>query len=244
MQLSPGSGRRADGRPAGPKPRLRAWAATAIAVALVGTLSACGGSGSATEAPTSPNGVGALGGAPSAAASTEPVATMAATKPAATAKPPAKALTCDKLKNARLGSASVRFEDYADFIPLADGIWSGEDGRNVSLRECGLGDLDGDGAVDGLASVVLNSGGTGQFYYLAAWRNVAGEPAFTAYLALDDRTPVEKITISGGKATVIILTRTPDMPAAALNIRRTAIYQLSGATLVELSHTDAPYTPS
>ncbi len=32
-------------------------------------------------------------------------------------------------------------------------------------------------------------------------------------------------------------------PPVAVNIKRTVIYKLSGSSLVELSHTDAPYTP-
>lgn len=227
--------------------RLRVWASTAVAVAVVGLFAGCGKSGDDTAAPPAPGGggVGALGGAPSTSAGAgSPVVAVTTTKPPVATKPATKALTCDQLRNAKLGSPTVKYNGYNDYIPLADGIWSGEDGVNVSLRECGLGDLDGDGAADGLASIVMNSGGTGQFYSLAYWRNVSGQPVFTALLDLDDRTPVEKITISGNRATVVILTRTPDLPAAAVNLRRTAIYKVSGAKLVEVSHTDTAYTPS
>jgi hypothetical protein len=214
----------------------RVWAAVVIAAAVIGTLAACGGSGGTGGTPPTTPGSEALGGAPTTPGGPGPVPT--------TAKAAAKPLTCDQLKNAQLGSPSVRYNGYPDYIPLADGIWSGEDGANVSFRECGIGDLDGDGAADGIGSILLHTNNTtGQFYSLAVWRNVGGQPVFTALKELDDRTPVEKITISGGKATVVYLTRSEGVPLAGLDIRRTAVFKLSGGTLVEQSHTDAPYTP-
>jgi len=87
---------------------------------------------------------------------------------------------------------------------------------------------------------VLSSGGTGNFYSLAVWRSVAGAPIFTS---VGDRNPVVAITIAGQKATVVYLTRTEDLPPIAVNIKRTVVHKLSGSSLVELSHIDAPYTP-
>jgi hypothetical protein len=214
----------------------RGWLVSAAAAAVIGTVAACGGSGGTGGSVTTPPGAQALGGAPTTPAGV-PLPTPAPT----TAKP--AALTCTQLKNAHLGSASVKFNGYADYIPLLDGIWNGEDGASVSFGECGIGDLDGDGAADGVGSIKLTTGGTGQFYSLAVWRNVSGAPVFAALKDMGDRNPIEKITISGGKATVVYLTRTDDVPLAGLNVRRTAVFKLSGATLVELSHTDAPYLP-
>ena len=48
---------------------------------------------------------------------------------------------------------------------------------------------------------------------------------------------------TAGKATVVYLTRTADVPMAGLNLKRTAIFQLSGGALTEVSHTDVSYTP-
>jgi hypothetical protein len=223
----------------------KTWASTAVALFAIAALTACSGSAGGTDTPaTTPPAAGsdALGGAPPAAVTGAPTS-RSAQAPATTAKPSAaKALTCDRLKSAELSSASAKELGYPERVQLVNGAWSGS-GLSVSSRECGIGDLNGDGTADGLASVVFNNGGTGQFYWLAFWRNVAGEPVFTAMHELDDRTPVEKITIAGGKATVVILTRTPDQPAAAVNIRRTAIYTVSGSTLAEQSHTDAAYQP-
>jgi hypothetical protein len=212
------------------------WAAAVVAI---GALAGCGGSdGSTGSAPTTPP--GAFGNPPGASL---PVSAPSTSRtPPSSATQAAAALTCDGLKNSQLDSAAADEFNYPQQIQLVDGAWSG-DGLNVSFRECAVGDLDGDGNSDGVASLVFNNGGTGQFYYLAYWHNTGGQPEYVSAVNLGDRTPVEKITVAGGTATVVILTRTPDLPPAATNLRRTATYRLSKSTLVEQGHTDAPYTP-
>ncbi|MEU9509024.1 hypothetical protein AB0D32_22415 [Micromonospora sp. NPDC048170] len=149
-------------------------------------------------------------------------------------------LTCLELGNTRVGSRKVRYRKYAAPIRLTDGRWSDRDGTTVELqRPCAVGDLDGDGAGDAIGVVVLDGGGTGRFFTLAAWRNVRGEPDYQAQVDLGDRTPVESVSVRDGRATVVYLTRPADGPMAELSIRRTAVYQLRGTTLAELSHTDA-----
>jgi hypothetical protein len=211
--------------------RIRMWLPLVVAM---GTLAGCGASddgGTATPpvADSPPTSVAAT-----AAPSRTPSST---TRPAANA-----ALTCDGLRNGELNSAAADQHNYPQEIRLVDGGWTG-DGLSVSSRECAVGDLDGDGHADGITSLVFNNGGTGQFYYLAYWHNDSGQPVYESAVNLGDRTPVETITIADGKATVVLLTRTADLPEAATNIRRTSIYRLSGATLVEEGHTDAPYQP-
>ena len=89
--------------------------------------------------------------------------------------------------------------------------------------------------------VKITAGGTGRFYTLVAWlSNNSGVPQLAASKALGDRNPVESITIAGNQATVVYLTRTPDVPLAGLNLRRTAIFRLTDTGLTELSHVDAP----
>jgi hypothetical protein len=211
---------------------MRSRVVLAFVAVLLG-LTGCGSDGGGTPAATTPpaTGTDGLGNAPTT------------TPPAAPPPAAVKPLTCDALKNATLGSATVKYNDYHDGIPLSGGTWSGEDGFTVTFRECGIGDLNGDGAADGLASIVRNNGGTGHFYTLAYWRNDNGSPAFAALAELDDRTPVESIAIAGGKAKVIWLTRTDGFPLAGVNVRRTSVYTPANGTLVEESHTDAPYTP-
>ncbi|MEU5949260.1 hypothetical protein ABZ793_27370 [Micromonospora sp. NPDC047465] len=149
-------------------------------------------------------------------------------------------VTCLELRNTRIGSSRVRYRGYAAPIRLTAGRWADRDGTTVELqRPCAIGDLDGDGAGDAIGVVMLDGGGTGRFFTLAAWRNVGGEPDYQAQVDLGDRTPVESVSVRDGRATVVYLTRPADGPMAELSIRRTAVYQLRGTTLAELSHTDA-----
>ncbi len=48
---------------------------------------------------------------------------------------------------------------------------------------------------------------------------------------------------SGRTARAVALTVVALTAVGVLNIRRTAIHRLAGSSLVEESHTDAPYTP-
>ncbi|MFI0792696.1 hypothetical protein ACH4OY_08355 [Micromonospora rubida] len=185
-----------------------------------------------------------------APATTGPAAPPEPTVVSTTAAPPkpapkkVPALTCKQLAGAHVGSTKVPYQGYADYLPLSEGVWSGEDGATVALQKpCGIGDLDGDGAADAVGAVTLNSGGSGTFHTLVVWRNTDGEPVYRSLAELDDRTPVVSITVSGGKAKVVWLTRSADRSMAELDIRRTSYYQLSGSTFTEVSHTDAPYKP-
>ncbi|MEV4841969.1 hypothetical protein AB0K20_01865 [Micromonospora matsumotoense] len=185
---------------------------------------------------------------PTEAESSPEVKAAPTTAPAAaptTAAVPVKApLTCAHLAEARIGSSKTPYNGYPDYLPLAGGQWSGEDGATVTLQKpCGIGDMDGDGAEDAVGAVAVNSGGSGTFYTLAAWRNSGGLPVFRALTDLGDRTPVVSISVAGRKATVVWLTRSPSRGMAELDIKRTSVFKLSGSTLTEVSHTDAPYNP-
>ncbi|MEU1887682.1 hypothetical protein [Micromonospora sp. WMMD987] len=229
------------------------------ALTVLCLLTACGGgqAGQSGTAPTvgpstEPSTASVLnaptpGASPTSATPTPQPKSAATTAPAvsATTAAPVKApLTCAHLAEARLGSSKVPYNGYPDYLPLADGQWSGEDGATVTLQKpCGIGDLDGDGAEDAVGAVAIKSGGTGTFYTLAAWRNSGGVPVFRALADLGDRTPVVSITVADGRATVVWLTRGPGRGMAELNIKRTSVYQLSGSKLTEAGHTDAPYNP-
>ncbi|MFJ6195967.1 hypothetical protein [Micromonospora sp. NPDC092111] len=223
---------------------------------LVCLLTACGGDGGATvdaattvTPPSGPPTASVLSAVapestPSSVAPPVPKvapSNAAATSPGVVVKVP---LTCAHLAGAKVGNSKVKYQGYPDYLPLTAGQWSGEDGATVTLqKECGIGDLDGDGAEDAVGAVALNAGGSGTFYTLAAWRNSGGTPVFRALSDLGDRTPVVSIRVAGRKATVVWLTRSPGRGMAELDIKRTSVYKLSGNTLTELSHTDAPYNP-
>ncbi|MEU4779649.1 hypothetical protein [Micromonospora sp. NPDC023633] len=157
---------------------------------------------------------------------------------------PLRALTCEQLKTAALGNGTERYNGYAEPIPLVDGMWSGEDGTVVHMQQpCAIGDLTGDEAADALVPVLMDGGGTGKFWQVVMYGNIDGKPVYVTMLDIGDRTPVESVSISSRRATVVYLTRPEDASSAEVAVRRTAVYQLSGSRLVEISHTDTPYTP-
>ncbi|WP_165949890.1 hypothetical protein [Micromonospora sp. KC207] len=224
----------------------------AIAALACLLTAGCGAGGSTTSAGTT------TAPATDAPAATEPATDAPApttgpaapsTTPPSTTPPkptPKKvpALTCKQLAGAHVGSIEVPYQGYADYLPLSEGVWSGEDGATVILQKpCGIGDLDGDGAADAVGAVALKAGGSGTFHTLVVWHNADGEPVYRSLADLGDRTPVESISVSDGAAKVVWLTRSDGRGMAELDIRRTSIYRLSGGTFTETSHTDAPYTP-
>ena len=222
---------------------VRAAATTVIACAVFG-LAGCA-SNAAVSGSGGLNGAVTTSPSPATAPTTAPPTTPAPVVTVTVTKAAPAALHCDQLKSALVGSTTISYNGYHDSIPLGDGVWSGEDGNTVTLQDpCAIGDLDGDGGADAVGVVMLSSGGTGQFWSLVVWHDSNGHPVFTAVTDLGDRNPVQSITISGGKATVVYLTRTADLPMAGVNIKRTAIYKLSGHHFTEQSHHDDPYTPS
>jgi hypothetical protein len=213
-----------------------------LAGVMVLSLAGCGGGGDG------PSGSGSVGDAPSGTSAPAEEGTTPAPAPAATTPPaPAAAtpLTCAQLATAAVGSAAIRLADYdAGPVVLAGGRFTGSSGTVVELQStCGIGDLNGDNSFDALGVVKISAGGSGHFWTLVAWTNNAGTPQLAATAALGDRNAVTSISIAAQKATVVYLTRTPDVPLAGVNLKRTAVYQLSGGSLTEVSHTDAPYTP-
>ncbi|MFD7258802.1 hypothetical protein [Streptomyces sp. NPDC059874] len=158
----------------------------------------------------------------------------------------ARALTCDQLRNAQLQNSTLRLPDGpAGTIALRDGRWEG-DGVLIELQpQCGIGDMTGDPAADAVGAIKVTTGGTGKFYGLVTWRNDAGTPVPAAAASLGDRTPVVSISVSSTprrQATVVYLTRGDSDPAAVVTIKRTAVYQVTEPTMVELHHRDLPYT--
>lgn len=217
--------------------RVRVWSSVIITGLLAVGMAACGTSRLKSSGTLStPTPVASAGPASASPTSTPtPAPTVTVTKTATVAKP----LTCNQIKFAQVGSATISYNGYHDSIPLGGGLWSGEDGNTVTLQDpCAIGDLNGDGAADAVGVVELTSGGTGQFYTLVVWRNKNHNPEFWALADLGDRNPVTSIGISGQIATVKYCTRTSDAPMAELNVSRTATYKLSGHTFVETGHTD------
>jgi hypothetical protein len=210
-----------------------ARAAVALSCVLLVVLAGCGGTGGpGADGTASPSGGAVLGGSPGATTSA-PHTTAALAAP----------LSCAQLQNAAVTTVAVKLPDYLfDSINLAGGRWSAEDGTEILLQTpCAIGDLVGDGSADAVGVVTISTGGTGLFYQLVAWRNSSGSPVLAATTSIGDRNPVQELSISAKKLTVVYLTRTDGSPMAVLDLRRTALYKVTGTHLVEISHTDETY---
>ncbi|MFI6824458.1 hypothetical protein ACIBJE_26470 [Micromonospora sp. NPDC050187] len=217
-----------------------------VALVLVCVLTACGGSGKKKRSRDARPAAATTAGKVAPADRDEdagPARVDASPSPTRAPRRKVRALTCADLRNAELGSNGVRYRGYPNPLPLRDGRWTG-DGATVLLQKpCATGDLDGDGAVDAVGTVMLDPGGSGRFWSLVVWRNVDGRPRYVTATDVGDRTPVQSIRIADQRATVVGLTRSPGAAMAELDLRRTAVHRLTGTRFPEISHTDVPYAP-
>lgn len=223
-------------------------ATLALASGAVGCQDTGDGAGSSRSKPPKP---AASSEAPDGGSGKDDGKESAKPSPPASKKPgsggSSRALTCAQLRNAELQNSSMRLPDAPEgTIALTDGRWEG-DGVVIELQpQCAVGDMTGDAAADAVAAVKVTTGGTGRFYGLVTWRNDAGTPVAAAAVSLGDRTPVVSLNISSAprrQATAVYLTRGASDPAAVVTLRRTAVYRVMEPAMVELHHSDAPYTP-
>jgi hypothetical protein len=127
-----------------------------------------------------------------------------------------------------------------DGLDLVDGVWTGPRGLTVALQApCAVGELvAGAGPTAVVAFMSMTPGTTGRYWAMASCRPDGGHVYCSPVLELNDREPIESIAVADRRITLVYLTRTPDVPLAGLNIRRTAIYVWGGDTVHEVSHTD------
>jgi heat shock protein HslJ len=98
-----------------------------------------------------------------------------------------------------------------------------------------FGDLNGDGSQDAAVTLVVDSGGSGTFTYLAPVLNEQGTAVPVASTLLGDRIVVKSLVIQSGSVVVVILTRQADQPMSAeptTEVTRT--FQLRGKALIEV----------
>jgi heat shock protein HslJ len=146
-------------------------------------------------------------------------------------------LTEEALKNAEYRGI------YKEAVRLTDGAYEGEpfvEGAasrpTVTFVEpYAFGDLDGDGVEDAVVVLVENSGGSGNFRYLAAVLNRDGSLENVATQLLGDRAQVQTVTIDAGKISVNMVTHGPDDPLCCPSQEVTVKYRLSGEQLVEVA---------
>jgi uncharacterized membrane protein len=142
------------------------------------------------------------------------------------------ALSLDALENAEYLSEWVD----EDRVRLEDGAYEDPELRlRIVLATHAAGDLDGDELNDAAVVLVIDPGGSGTFYDLAAVVNVGGAPKNIASHPLGDRVQLDSMAIEAGKVILKMVTHGPDDPMCCPTLAIEATYALQGNSLVELS---------
>lgn len=98
-----------------------------------------------------------------------------------------------------------------------------------------LGDLDGDGAGDGVIVLESDPGGSGVFFDLFGVLNRAAQPLTLAPVPLGDRVQVNDVTLDeDGTVSVSLVKHGPDDPQCCPTLIVTLRYRLSGDRLVSV----------
>jgi len=146
-------------------------------------------------------------------------------------------LTLEALQNASYQGI------YDEPVQLTDGQYEGEpfvpggaSRPTVTLHPevYALGDLNGDGVADAVVILIENSGGSGNFRYLAAVINQNGTPVNIATHFVGDREQSQAISIDGDEITLDMVAHGPDDPMCCPTQEVTKRYRLQGDQLVEL----------
>ncbi len=150
---------------------------------------------------------------------------------------PGAAATPTALTEADLKTATYAMEGAGE-VTLADGQWEKQYGADesmvykVGLVQSALGDLDADGAGDGVAILSFYSGGSGNFIYLTAMMNKSGRSRQVAQQFLGDRVAVESLRIEKGVVTLDVVRQGPDDPMCCPSQKTTLRYVLKDGKLV------------
>ena len=102
------------------------------------------------------------------------------------------------------------------------------------------GDLNKDGVTDAAVVLVINPGGSGTFYELAAILNQDGKPSHAASAALGDRIQIKQMTIKDGEITVRLVTQGPNDPMSRPTLEVTRRYKLDTGVLVPVKDVTPP----
>ncbi|MGA9348656.1 MAG: META domain-containing protein [Anaerolineae bacterium] len=150
---------------------------------------------------------------------------------------PTAQLTLEALQNASYQGI------YDEPVQLTDGQYEGEpfvpggaSRPTVTFHPevYAFGDLNGDGVDDAAVILIENSGGSGNFLYLAAVINDGGAPVNVATQFVGDREQVQAIIIEDGEITLNMVAHGPDDPMCCPTQEVTKRYQLRDDQLVEV----------
>jgi heat shock protein HslJ len=146
-------------------------------------------------------------------------------------------LTVDALANATYSGI------YDEPITLSEGRYEGEPfvGGDPSrpmveyLNSSELyGDLNGDGVEDAAVFLVENSGGTGNFVYVAAQLNQNGQPVDAGAVWIEDRIQIISAVIENGQIKLEITAEGPGDAACCKSHKTTKTYALQDGQLAEI----------
>ncbi len=133
---------------------------------------------------------------------------------------------------------------YQEDVKLSGGYYAGapfdEGGASrptVTLIDelIAYGDLNGDGQQDAAVLLLENSGGSGDFIYLAAVINDNGNARNVATQLVGDRVRFRNLEISSGSITADTITTADGESVAQPSLKMHLAYQLQGDKLVQLS---------
>jgi hypothetical protein len=154
---------------------------------------------------------------------------------------PESSLTLEVLKNATFRSEWLR----GGVAQLVEGVYKEKYGEN-SAAELTLyltnihafGDLNKDGSKDAVAVLIVDPGGSGTFYYLAAILDQNGTPNNVALEFLGDRVKIKTVSIRSSIVFVDMITHGLDDGLCCPTQPVLRRYKLEGNTLVHLSDGD------
>ena len=179
-----------------------------------------------------------------------PIPPTSAPIPTDTTVPPTPApsgLTLDQLKSISFTFTSP--DQVQQNVTLSNGKYtSGSDPAAPGYFEVTLlnkiasADLNNDGAQDAIVIIDENFGSTGDYQFITAVLNQAGQPVVTAMALFDDRPIINGIAIQNGYITVDALVHGPYDPKCCADQPTNRIYLLQGGRLI-LSHVTTT-TPS
>lgn len=133
---------------------------------------------------------------------------------------------------------------YQEDVKLNNGYYAGapfdEGGASrptVTLIDelIAYGDLNGDGQQDAAVLLLENSGGSGDFIYLAAVVNDNGNARNVATRLVGDRVQFRNLEITSGNITADTIAQDAGESYAQPSLKKHLLYQLQGDKLVQLS---------
>ena len=163
---------------------------------------------------------------PAPSATTEP--TLAPTE---TAPVPTADVGAFKNLAYRIPGLGQTFPETGGSVQLTDGVFdlpiaNSSASLHVELLKGVSGDLNGDGVQDGAVVLVMESGGSGSFRYLATLLNQDGALVNNSTSLLGDRVQVDNITVDGGAVFLALTTHAPGDPQCCPTQEENAVYAL------------------